>query len=95
MLKVDELVMDLERRLRNHNIVTPPNVNQRPPDTTMSQSEIILKVISKTIILYFRKAFKLLFCCSDAAYLLHNYVITMSDTRTTVVIFVNSRSKNT
>jgi len=46
MLKVEELVKDLEERLRNHNIVTPPRVNQRPPDTTMSQSEIILKVMS-------------------------------------------------
>jgi len=40
MLKVDELVKDLEERLRHHNIVTPPQV--QPDD----EDDLILKVIS-------------------------------------------------
>lgn len=52
LLKVEELVKDLEERLRNHNIVTPPRVNQRVPDTTMSQNEIILKVLSRLCVAY-------------------------------------------
>jgi len=52
LLKVEELVKDLEERLRNHNIVTPPRVNQRAPDTTMSQNEIILKVMSRLCVAY-------------------------------------------
>jgi len=45
-LKVDELVKDLQERLKHHNIITPSRVNQRQPDTTMSQNELILQVIS-------------------------------------------------
>ena len=45
-VQVEELVKDLEDRLHQHNIFTPPRVNQRQPDTTMTQNEIILKVFN-------------------------------------------------
>jgi len=45
-------VKDLEERLRNHNVFTPPRVNQRQPDATMTQNEIILKVLRFPLIKY-------------------------------------------
>jgi len=44
VVQVEELVRDLEERLRNHNIFTVPRVNQRVPDATMTQNQLILKV---------------------------------------------------